>query len=63
MLGGILEGEYIDANKALMLASIPSREVLYGKFVNVINSPVQGMVVTLNGVMGNFVRVLGQIKK
>jgi len=63
MLGGMLEGEYIDANKALMLASIPSREVLYGKFVNIINSPVQGMVVTLNGVMGNFVRVLDQIKK
>lgn len=63
MLGGMLEGEYIDANKALMLASIPSREVLYGKFVNVINSPIQGMVVTLNGVMKNFVSVLGQIKK
>ena len=63
ILGGMFEGEYIDANKALMLASIPSRAVLYGKFVNVINSPVQGMVVTLNGVMGNFVRVLGQIKK
>lgn len=63
MLGGMLEGEYIDANKALMLANIPSREVLYGKFVNVINSPIQGMVVTLNGVMRNFVSVLSQIKK
>ena len=63
ILGGMFEGEYIVAYIALMLASIPSRAVLYGKFVNVINSPVQGMVVTLNGVMGNFVRVLGQIKK
>lgn len=63
MLGGVLEGEYIDSNKALALANIPSREVLYGKFVNVINSPIQGMVVTLNGVMKNFVSVLSQIKK
>lgn len=62
ILGGVLEGEYMDANKAIALARIPSREVLYGKFVNVINSPVQGLVGTLQGTIKNFVSVLSQIK-
>lgn len=63
ILGGVFEKAYIDKNKVSALAIIPPREALLGQFVNVINSPVQGMVGVLSGIMRNFVSVLGQIKK
>ena len=48
ILGGIFEGEFVGREKMTELAMIPSREVLYAKFVNLINSPIQRLVVTLN---------------
>jgi len=63
ILGGVFEKTYIDKSAVSALAVIPSRETLLGQLVNVINSPVQGMVGTLSGVMRNFVGVLNQIKK
>lgn len=50
ILGGVFEGEYRDVNFMTEIASIPSQEVLYGKFVNVINSPIQGLVVALDAI-------------
>ena len=61
LLGGVFENKYIDADTVVMLANIPAKEVLLGQFVNIINSPIQGMVVALNGIAKNFVRVLNQI--
>lgn len=48
MLGGIFEGAYVDATMVMSLAMIPGREVLYGKFVNLLNSPIQRLVMALN---------------
>jgi len=62
LAGGIFENKYIDNKTVIMLANIPPREVLLAQFVNVINSPVQGLVVALNDVSGKFVRILNQIK-
>ncbi|MEK7596131.1 MAG: 50S ribosomal protein L10 [Patescibacteria group bacterium] len=63
ILGGVFEKTYIDKNKVSALAVIPPREALLGQLVNVINSPVQGMVGVLSGVMRNFASILSQIKK
>ena len=30
------------------IAAIPSTQVLYGQFVNLINSPIQGLVIALD---------------
>jgi len=62
ILGGVLDGEYMDREKTIALAAIPSREILYGKFVVCLNSPVQGLVGTMQGTIRNFVSVLSQIK-
>lgn len=62
ILGGVFENKYIGQKSVIMLANVPPREVLLGQFVHVINAPIQGLVVTLNGVMRNFVNVLNQIK-
>lgn len=50
ILGGVFDGRIIDRNKMTDISSIPPLEVLYGQFVNVINSPIQGLVIALNGI-------------
>lgn len=48
LLGGVFEGVFINAEKMTAIATIPSMHVLRGMFVNVINSPIQGLVIALN---------------
>lgn len=48
ILGGVFEGKYMDAVGMTGIATIPSRHTLYGMFVNVINSPIQKLVVGLD---------------
>lgn len=50
ILGGIFDGRFIDSEEMTDIANIPPLEVLYGQFVNVINSPIQGLVIALNGI-------------
>ena len=47
ILGGIFDGKFIGKEKMMEIAMIPSREVLYAQFVNLINSPIQKFVVVL----------------
>ena len=48
LLGGVFEGRFIDAERAMAIASIPPMPVLRGMFVNVIHSPIRGFVVALD---------------
>lgn len=48
ILGGIFDGKYTDSSEMTSIAVIPSLGVLYGQFVNVINSPIAGLVIALN---------------
>lgn len=48
--GGIFQGVYKDAVDMTEIASIPALPVLRGMFVNVINSPIQGLVLGLNAI-------------
>jgi len=52
ILGGIFEKKFIDREKVLVLANLPSRNELLGRLVGSIASP-----------MTNFVRVLDKIKE
>ncbi|MFA4890488.1 MAG: 50S ribosomal protein L10 [Candidatus Paceibacterota bacterium] len=47
-LGGVYEKTYVGADIIKMLGSIPPREVLLAQIVNIINSPIQGIVVALD---------------
>lgn len=47
ILGGVFEGRYLNKVEMEEIAQIPSLDVLRGMFVNVINSPIQGFVMTL----------------
>ena len=48
LLGGVFENAFINAGQATAIATIPPMPVLRGMFVNIINSPIQGLVVALN---------------
>ncbi|MCA9367581.1 50S ribosomal protein L10 [Candidatus Kaiserbacteria bacterium] len=48
--GGIFQGVFKDATEMTEIASIPPLPVLRGMFVNVINSPIQGLAIVLNAV-------------
>ncbi len=48
IVGGVWEGAYADAVAMNAIATIPPIPVLRGMFVNVINSPIQGLVIALN---------------
>lgn len=50
IVGGVFQGAYKNAEEMTEIASIPSLQVLRGMFVNVINSPIQGMVIALNAI-------------
>ena len=45
--GGVVEGEFYDAEGLIKLSKIPSREVLIAKFMGSIQSPVSKFVRTL----------------
>lgn len=48
IVGGVFDGLFADAAKMQAVATIPPVPVLRGMFVNVINSPIQGLVIALN---------------
>jgi large subunit ribosomal protein L10 len=48
LLGGVFEKAFIDVAQATAIATIPPTPVLRGMFVNVINSPIQGLVIVLD---------------
>lgn len=48
--GGIFDGKYMSKEEMMSIALIPSQQTLYAQFVNVINSPIQGLVMTLDAI-------------
>lgn len=50
ILGGLFEGKLMGAEEMREIATIPAMPVLRGMFANVINSPIQGLVIALNGI-------------
>jgi large subunit ribosomal protein L10 len=48
ILGGLFEGRFLNKQEMESIAQIPERPVLYAQFVNIINSPIRGLVVSLD---------------
>jgi large subunit ribosomal protein L10 len=46
--GGIFDGEYKNKEEMMAIALIPSKETLYGMFVNLINSPIQRLAIVMD---------------
>lgn len=50
IVGGIFQGVFKNQEEMTEIASIPPLQTLRGMFVNVINSPIQGLVIGLNAI-------------
>ena len=50
IVGGVFQGVYKSQAEMTEIASIPPLQTLRGMFVNVINSPIQGLVIALDAI-------------
>lgn len=50
IIGGVFEGAFKDKVEMTEIAAIPPMDVLRGMFVNVINSPIQGLAIALDAI-------------
>ncbi len=48
ILGGVFDSKYMSKEEMMGIALIPSQKTLHAMFVNVINSPIQGLVMALD---------------
>jgi large subunit ribosomal protein L10 len=48
IVGGVFDGKYMTKEEMMSIATIPSTQVLYGQFVNLINTPIQQFVTALS---------------
>lgn len=46
--GGVYEEGFVSSEFVMQMAQIPNRETLYAQFVNLINSPIQGLAMALD---------------
>ena len=60
---GVMDKNALNLNQIKALASLPSREVLLGKLVSSLSSPIYGFLRVIQGPMYGFVNALDQIKK
>jgi len=50
IVGGVFQGVFKSKEEMTEIASIPPLQVLRGMFVNIINSPIQGFVISLDAI-------------
>ena len=63
ILGGVLDDEYQEKEQIMVLAQLPSKQVLLGRLVGSLAAPVSGFVHALKGNLNNLVYVLSEIQK
>lgn len=61
--GGYLDGDIFDARSLMELASLPSKEEMYGKMITLLSSPFYKMVYLISGIPTKLLSVLSLIAK
>jgi large subunit ribosomal protein L10 len=59
--GGWMNSEALSPEQMDAIARLPTREVLYGRLVGMVASPLTGLASSLNGLIGGLARQLSQI--
>jgi large subunit ribosomal protein L10 len=59
IVGGVLDGKFLDANSVKELASLPSLDELRGKLVGMLQTPATRIAMVLQAPAGQVARVLG----
>lgn len=63
VFGATLEQQYLNADSFTVLAKLPSKEVLLGRVVGMMQSPLTGLLNVLQGNMRSLLILLSNIKK
>lgn len=61
--GGWVEGQLLDKRRLEELASLPSRPQLLAELIATLESPMTGLVMTVEGVLGELARVIEEAGK
>jgi len=59
--GGIMDGQALAAEQISAIAKLPSRDVLNAQFVNIVASPLTGLVTSLSNLISGLARQLSQV--
>jgi large subunit ribosomal protein L10 len=59
--GGWMNGDTLSADQIDAIAKLPSREVLYGRLVGMVASPLTGLASAMGGLVGGLARQLQQM--
>ena len=59
--GGWMNGDALSAEQIDAIAKLPSREVLYGRLVGMVASPLTGLATAMNGLISGLARQLQQM--
>ncbi|MFH1451509.1 MAG: 50S ribosomal protein L10 [bacterium] len=63
ILGGFAENRLFDSEEMIMLAQIPTKEILLSQFTGLLASPIRNFESVLQGNMRNLLLILSAIKK
>lgn len=61
IIGGLLNSIWVDANKILELAKLPTKPELIAKTIATINAPISGFVNVLSGDLRGLINILNNI--
>lgn len=59
--GGLMNGEALGPDQMTAIARLPSRDVLNAQFVNIVASPLTGLVTSLSNLISGLARQLSQV--
>ena len=59
--GGVMNGQALAAEQVVAIARLPSRDVLNAQLVNIVASPLTGLVTSLSNLISGLARQLSQV--
>jgi len=59
--GGLMDGQGLDTAQMSAIAKLPSRDVLHAQLVNIVASPLTGLVTSLSNLISGLARQLAQV--
>jgi large subunit ribosomal protein L10 len=59
--GGIMDGRPLAAEQVSAIAKLPSRDILHAQLVNIVASPLTGLVTSLSNLISGLARQLAQV--
>ncbi len=62
LLGGLMGGEFLEANRAIVISELPTKQELLAKMVGSVSAPISGFINTLQGNIKGLIYVLAKAK-